>query len=97
MENPDSILKHLADLMRPMLINSLKERRKKIFTENADRMKRLMDDLQKKLDEVGPNCFNYSFIFHWTINVCSVLLTLMSFLLAVVSKYAAVRKSARAI
>ncbi|KAL0713650.1 hypothetical protein Bca4012_020628 [Brassica carinata] len=51
MENPDSILKHLADLMRPMLINSLKERRKKIFTENADRMKRLMDDLQKKLDE----------------------------------------------
>ncbi|CAH8356537.1 unnamed protein product [Eruca vesicaria subsp. sativa] len=51
MENPDSILKHLADLMRPMLINSLKERRKKIFTENADRMKRLIDDLQKKLDE----------------------------------------------
>ncbi|KAJ0248324.1 E3 UFM1-protein ligase 1 [Hirschfeldia incana] len=51
MENPDSILKHLADLMRPMLINSLKERRKKIFTENADRMKRLVDDLQKKLDE----------------------------------------------
>nr|VDC97026.1 unnamed protein product [Brassica oleracea] len=50
-KNPDSILKHLADLMRPMLINSLKERRKKIFTENADRMKRLMDDLQKKLDE----------------------------------------------
>ncbi|KAG5393474.1 hypothetical protein IGI04_023437 [Brassica rapa subsp. trilocularis] len=51
MDNPDSILKHLADLMRPMLINSLKERRKKIFTENADRMKRLKDDLQKKLDE----------------------------------------------
>ncbi|EFH70437.1 hypothetical protein ARALYDRAFT_314357 [Arabidopsis lyrata subsp. lyrata] len=51
MENPDSILKHLADLMRPMLINSLKERRKKIFTENADRMKRLMENLQKKLDE----------------------------------------------
>ncbi|CAH2065237.1 unnamed protein product [Thlaspi arvense] len=51
MENPDSVLKHLADHMRPMLINSLKERRKKIFTENADRMKRLMDDLQKKLDE----------------------------------------------
>lgn len=63
MDNPDSILKHLADLMRPMLINSLKERRKKIFTENADRMKRLKDDLQKKLDEVGPKCFNYSFIF----------------------------------
>ncbi|VVB04643.1 unnamed protein product [Arabis nemorensis] len=51
MENPDSILKHLADHMKPMLINSLKERRKKIFTENSDRMRRLMDDLQKKLDE----------------------------------------------
>ncbi|ESQ37376.1 hypothetical protein EUTSA_v10002404mg [Eutrema salsugineum] len=51
LENPDSILKHLADHMRPMLINSLKERRKKVFTENADRLKRLMDDLQKKLDE----------------------------------------------
>jgi hypothetical protein len=50
-ENPDSILKHLADHMKPMLINSLKERRKKIFTENADRMRRLIDDLQKKLDE----------------------------------------------
>jgi hypothetical protein len=37
--------------MKPMLINSLKERRKKIFTENADRMRRLIDDLQKKLDE----------------------------------------------
>uniref|UniRef100_A0A1J3K457 E3 UFM1-protein ligase 1-like protein n=1 Tax=Noccaea caerulescens TaxID=107243 RepID=A0A1J3K457_NOCCA len=51
MENPDSILKHLVDHVRPMLVNSLKERRKKIFTENADRMRRLMDDLQKKLDE----------------------------------------------
>ncbi|KAL1215011.1 putative E3 UFM1-protein ligase 1 [Cardamine amara subsp. amara] len=51
MENPDSILKHLADHMKPLLISSLKERRKKIFTENADRMRRLIDDLQKKLDE----------------------------------------------
>lgn len=52
MENPDSVLKHLVEHMRPKLVNSLKERRKKIFTENADRMRRLMDDLQKKLDEV---------------------------------------------
>lgn len=62
-ENPDSILKHLADHMKPMLINSLKERRKKIFSENADRLRRLIDDLQKKLDEVKTNCFDYSFIF----------------------------------
>lgn len=62
MENPDSILKHLADHMKPMLINSLKERRKKIFTENSDRMRHLMDDLQKKLDEVETNCFNYFYL-----------------------------------
>jgi hypothetical protein len=74
-ENPDSILKHLADHMKPMLINSLKERRKKIFTENADRMRRLIDDLQKKLDEVDTNCFNYSCIFRLTTNVFPLFTT----------------------
>lgn len=29
------------------------ERRKAAFTENAQQMKRLLDDLQRKLDEVG--------------------------------------------
>lgn len=36
-----------------MLINSLKERRKVLFTENAEQMKHLIDNLQKKLDEVS--------------------------------------------
>lgn len=36
-------------------------------------------------------------LYFWTINVYPVLLALMAFPLAVVSKYAAVRKSARAI
>jgi hypothetical protein len=35
-----------------MLINSWKERRKALFTENAERIKRLLDNLQRKLDEV---------------------------------------------
>lgn len=50
-EDVETILRHLANYMRPMLINYLKEKRKALFTENAERMKCLLDDLQKKLDE----------------------------------------------
>jgi malate/lactate dehydrogenase len=39
--------------MRPMLISSLKEKRKTLFSENAGKMKHLLDNLQKKLDEVS--------------------------------------------
>lgn len=63
MDNLDLIFKYLVDFMRSMFINLLKERRKKIFIENVDRMKCLKDDFQKKFDEVGFKCFNYSFIF----------------------------------
>lgn len=35
-----------------MLLNSLKERRKAAFTQNAQRMKRVFDNLQHKIDEV---------------------------------------------
>ncbi|CAK9157241.1 unnamed protein product [Ilex paraguariensis] len=35
----------------PMLLNSWKERSKVAFTENAERMKRLLDNLQQRLDE----------------------------------------------
>ncbi|KAF5447044.1 hypothetical protein F2P56_032624 [Juglans regia] len=45
------ILRPLANHLRPMLINSWKERRKSLFTENAERLKRLLDNLQRKLDE----------------------------------------------
>lgn len=83
MENPDSILKHLADHMKPMLINSLKERRKKIFTENADGMRRLIDDLQKKLDEVETT---YSFIFHLT-SVFPVFLILEMFIITTSTRH----------
>ncbi|KAK7859293.1 e3 ufm1-protein ligase 1 like protein, partial [Quercus suber] len=50
-DDPETILRPLANHLRPMLINSLKARRKAVFTENADRIKRLLDNLQRKLDE----------------------------------------------
>lgn len=52
LEDPQTILEPLANYMRPMLISSLKEKRKTLFSENAGKMKHLLDNLQKKLDEV---------------------------------------------
>ena len=53
LDDPQAIIRPLANYVRPMLINSWKERRKALFTENAERMKHLLDNLQKKLDEVS--------------------------------------------
>ncbi|KAJ7947726.1 E3 UFM1-protein ligase 1-like [Quillaja saponaria] len=50
-DDPETILRPLASYMRPTLTNSWKEKRKSLFTENAERMKRLLDNLQRKLDE----------------------------------------------
>ncbi|TYJ33441.1 hypothetical protein E1A91_A05G104200v1 [Gossypium mustelinum] len=50
-DDPQAILKYLADYLRPMLANYLKERRKALFTENVEKMKILLDNLQRKLDE----------------------------------------------
>ena len=36
-----------------MLNNSWRERRKTLFSENAEKMKRLLDNTQQKLDEVN--------------------------------------------
>ncbi|XP_027087980.1 E3 UFM1-protein ligase 1 homolog isoform X1 [Coffea arabica] len=49
--DPETILVPLASYLRPMLLNSLKERRKAAFTQNAQRMKRVLDNLQHKIDE----------------------------------------------
>ncbi|PPD88494.1 hypothetical protein GOBAR_AA38740 [Gossypium barbadense] len=51
-DDPQTILKYLADYLRPMLANYLKERRKALFTENVEKMKVLLDNLQRKLDEL---------------------------------------------
>ncbi|CAK9143983.1 unnamed protein product [Ilex paraguariensis] len=50
-DDVETILVPLAHHLRPMLLNSWKERSKVAFTENAQRMKRLLDNLQQRLDE----------------------------------------------
>ncbi|KAK6142075.1 hypothetical protein DH2020_012177 [Rehmannia glutinosa] len=55
MDDPETILAPLANYLRPMLLNSWMERRKVVFTENAQKMKRVLDDLQRKLDEAFLN------------------------------------------
>lgn len=76
LEDPQTILRPLANHMRPMLINSIKQRRKALFTENAEKMKRLLDNLQKQLDEVSTVMIdNYIYFF----NVLSLLCRLFFF------------------
>ncbi|KAL6516501.1 hypothetical protein OROGR_019806 [Orobanche gracilis] len=55
MNDPVTILAPLANYLRPMLLNSWMERRKAAFTETARKMKRVLDDLQRKLDEAFLN------------------------------------------
>lgn len=55
LNDPETVLAPLANYLRPMLLNSWMERRKAAFTENAQQMKRLLDDLQRKLDEAFLN------------------------------------------
>ncbi|XP_042067993.1 E3 UFM1-protein ligase 1 homolog isoform X2 [Salvia splendens] len=55
LDDPDPILAPLAHYLRPMLLNSWMERRKATFTENAQQMKQLHDDLQPMLDEAFLN------------------------------------------
>ncbi|GMP49491.1 hypothetical protein CsSME_00016448 [Camellia sinensis var. sinensis] len=51
MDDPETILRPLANHLRPMLHNSWKERRKVALTEYAQRIKHLLDNLQRKIDE----------------------------------------------
>ncbi|KAK7262399.1 hypothetical protein RJT34_29971 [Clitoria ternatea] len=50
-DDPETILRPLANQLRPTIISSWMEKKKALLTNNAERMKRLLDDLQKKLDE----------------------------------------------
>ncbi|CAL5389012.1 unnamed protein product [Camellia sinensis] len=52
MDDPETILRPLANHLRPMLHNSWKERRKVALTEYAQRIKHLLDNLQRKIDEL---------------------------------------------
>lgn len=51
LDEPEAVLRPLADHLRPLLINSWKERRKLAFTENVQKMKSIIDNLQRKVDE----------------------------------------------
>uniref|UniRef100_A0A3Q7J1S5 E3 UFM1-protein ligase 1 homolog n=1 Tax=Solanum lycopersicum TaxID=4081 RepID=A0A3Q7J1S5_SOLLC len=51
LDDPEMILLPLAKHLRPLLVNSWKERKKAAFTENTQKIKKLLDNLQKKLDE----------------------------------------------
>ncbi|KAI4322188.1 hypothetical protein L6164_021905 [Bauhinia variegata] len=50
-DDPETILRPLANHLRPTLIRFWMERKKALFAENSERMKRLLDNLQRKLDE----------------------------------------------
>ncbi|XP_061354070.1 E3 UFM1-protein ligase 1 homolog isoform X2 [Gastrolobium bilobum] len=50
-DDPETILRPLANQLRPTIISSWMEKKKALLTDNAERMRRLLDNLQKKLDE----------------------------------------------
>ncbi|KAI7751445.1 hypothetical protein M8C21_001181 [Ambrosia artemisiifolia] len=53
--DPETVLMPLASHLRPMLLNAWNERKKAAFTDNAQKIKRVLDNLQKKLDEHSLN------------------------------------------
>ncbi|KAK2999952.1 hypothetical protein RJ639_023147 [Escallonia herrerae] len=54
-DDPETVLEPLANHLRPMLLSSWKEKRKVALTGNAQKMKQLLDTLQRKLDESSSN------------------------------------------
>ncbi|KAK4785455.1 hypothetical protein SAY86_002144 [Trapa natans] len=54
-DNPLTALKPLANYLRPLLLNSLKEKRKALLMENANKMKGILGYLQGKVDEAFLN------------------------------------------
>lgn len=55
LDDPETVLVPLVSHLRPLLVNSLKDRRKAAFTQSAQSIKRVLDNLQKKVDEVVFN------------------------------------------
>lgn len=49
----------MSSHLRPMLVNSWMKRRDTVILENSEKRRKLLDDLQKQLDEV---CYLLSFI-----------------------------------
>lgn len=55
LDDPETVLVPLASHLRPLLVNSLNERRKAAFTQSAQSIKKVLDNLQKKVDELVLN------------------------------------------
>ncbi|XP_051134469.1 E3 UFM1-protein ligase 1 homolog [Andrographis paniculata] len=55
MDDPETVLTPLANHLRPKLLHAWMEKKKAAFTENAQKMKRVLDNLQRKLDEALLN------------------------------------------
>lgn len=53
--DPETVIVPLAGHLRPMLLNAWNERKKAALTDNAHKIKRVLDNLQKKLDESSLN------------------------------------------
>ncbi|KAI3749982.1 hypothetical protein L2E82_20606 [Cichorium intybus] len=53
--DPETVLVPLATHLRPMLLNAWNQRKKAALTDNAQKIKRVLDNLQKKLDESSLN------------------------------------------
>lgn len=53
MEDPESTLRPIAVYFRPKLHNIWKDKRNTLFTENIEKIRGVLDNLQKKLDEVS--------------------------------------------
>ncbi|KAI3507805.1 hypothetical protein L1887_22800 [Cichorium endivia] len=53
--DPETVLVPLATYLRPMLLNAWNQRKKAALTDNAQKIKRVVDNLQKKLDEASLN------------------------------------------
>ncbi|THU66088.1 hypothetical protein C4D60_Mb05t10500 [Musa balbisiana] len=51
-EDPHALLGHMSSHLRPMLVNSWMKRRDTVLLENAEKRRKLLDNLQKQLDEV---------------------------------------------
>ncbi|KAJ6804953.1 E3 UFM1-protein ligase 1-like protein [Iris pallida] len=50
-EDPHALIRHLSNHLRPMLLDSWKKKRNTVLLENSERRRRLLDNLQKQLDE----------------------------------------------
>ncbi|WOK93753.1 hypothetical protein Cni_G02454 [Canna indica] len=51
-EDPNALVESLSSHLRPMLVNSWMKRRDTVLLENAEKRRKLLDNLQKQLDEV---------------------------------------------